>query len=84
MAIILVGLKMYESRSLSPDCLLSPEKWEYWSLKIVNPPAGSKQAALGPDVNWPCWADPSNTADKLAVSGWARPGQKFNGLSLKI
>ena len=25
------------------------------SLKIVNPPAGSKQVELGPDVNRPCW-----------------------------
>jgi len=37
-------------------------------LKIVNPPAGSKQARPGPDINGPCQARPSNIADK-----WAGP-----------
>ena len=39
------------------------------SLKIVNPPAGSKQAGLSPDVNGPCQARPSNTPDKLDRAG---------------
>jgi len=34
------------------------------SLEIVNPPAGSKRAGPGKDINRPCWARPSNTADK--------------------
>jgi len=52
------------------------------SLKIVNPPAGSKRAGQGPDVNGLCHVGPSNTADKRAGTG-----QSFNRqarLSLKI
>jgi len=51
------------------------------NLKIANLPAGSKrarpgQAGPGPDVNRPCQAGPSNTADKWDRPGRAGPGHK--------
>jgi len=54
------------------------------SLKIVNPPAGSKQAGQGPEVNRPCQAGPSNTADKRAAPGHTKNSMDRVEPGLKI
>jgi len=54
----------------------------YISLKIVNPPAGSKRAGPRSDVNGPWWAAPSNTVNKHKRPGWEKIQR--TGLGLKI